>query len=93
MERWVLPTRVVESLREEEASKLGQQSILSCPSIIARSGMVIVVVVVILLPTPWRGMALCHSAERDDTVGMAVVHLPSCAAWSCRGLRRRLLFY
>jgi hypothetical protein len=42
---------VVESLRDKEASKLGQQSIMSCPGVIARSGMVIIVVIVILLPT------------------------------------------
>jgi hypothetical protein len=48
MERWVLLIRVVVSPRKGEASILGQQFILSCPGISARSGMVIV----ILLPMP-----------------------------------------
>jgi hypothetical protein len=51
VERWVLLTRVIESLWEGEASKLGWQSILSCLGIIARSGMIIVMV---LFLTPWH---------------------------------------
>ena len=63
---------MVENPREGEASKLGRQSILSCPGIFARSGMVFFVVVVILLPMPRRGVACCYSVGRDDTVGTAV---------------------
>jgi hypothetical protein len=57
VERWVLPTRVVESPREREASKLDRQSILSCLGVIVRSSMVVFVVDVILLPTSWHGVA------------------------------------
>jgi len=38
------PTLVVVSLREGEISKLGLQASLSCPGIVARSGMVVVVI-------------------------------------------------
>jgi hypothetical protein len=51
VEGWVLLTCVIESLREGEASKLGCQSILSCLCIIARSGMIVVMV---LFPMPWH---------------------------------------
>ena len=71
MERWVLPTRVVDSPREGEASKLGWQAILSCPGIVVHSGMAAVVV---SLPMLWHGMAWRYSAGCDNTVGMAVVH-------------------
>jgi hypothetical protein len=39
VERWVLPTRVVDNPREGEASKLGWQAALSCPGAIVHSGM------------------------------------------------------
>ena len=95
MERWVLQAQVVESPREGEANKLGRQAILSRLGVIVRSGMVVIVVVVAImamLPMPWRGMAWCHSASRDSTVGMAVAHQLSYAMWLCRAPHHRLLF-
>ena len=38
------PDRVVVNLREGEISKLGLQATLSCPGIMARSGMVVVLI-------------------------------------------------
>ena len=70
------PDRVVVNLREGEISKLGLQATLSCPGIMARSGMVVVVILFARHGVAWH---VAIVPARSGTVGTEVFHQLSCA--------------